>query len=79
MPTVLRIDGFRFFFYADEGNEPAHVHVEHGEDRAKFWLVPVSLAWADGFNATEVNRVLKIVRENAEFLLERWNEFFTRS
>lgn len=79
MPTVLRIDGLRFFFYADEGNEPAHVHVERGEDRAKFWLTPVSLAWANGFNAMEVNKVLRIVRENVELFLERWNEFFTRS
>jgi hypothetical protein len=42
MPTVLRVEGFRFFFYSKEGNEPAHVHVEHQENRAKFWLFPVS-------------------------------------
>jgi Domain of unknown function (DUF4160) len=79
MPTVLRIEGFRFFFYSKEGNEPAHVHVERGEDRAKFWLSPVSLVWADGFNASEINKLLRIVRENAVFFLERWNEFFTHN
>ena len=29
MPTVLRIDGHRFFFYSLEGQEPPHIHVEH--------------------------------------------------
>lgn len=28
MPTILRLLGFRFFFYSNEGTEPAHVHVE---------------------------------------------------
>lgn len=28
MPTIFRIDGYRFFFYSGEGNEPPHVHVE---------------------------------------------------
>lgn len=29
MPTVLRLQGFRFFFYLSEGNplEPAHIHI----------------------------------------------------
>ncbi len=36
MPTVLRVDGFRFFFYSNEGNEPAHIHVQKAEKYAKF-------------------------------------------
>ncbi|MBC7467314.1 MAG: DUF4160 domain-containing protein [Bdellovibrio sp.] len=27
MPTILRKNGFRFFFYSNEGEEPAHIHV----------------------------------------------------
>ena len=44
MPTVLRVAGFRFFFYSLEGSEPPHIHVEHGDNVAKFWLSPVDLA-----------------------------------
>jgi hypothetical protein len=40
MPTVLRVGGYRFFFYSREGKEPAHVHVEQAERYAKFWLNP---------------------------------------
>src|SRR5262245_19824181 len=31
MPTVLRVGPFRFFFYAGDGGEPPHVHVERDE------------------------------------------------
>jgi len=44
MPTVMRIAGYRFFFYSNEGSEPAHVHVQSGDGEAKFWLNPIELA-----------------------------------
>jgi hypothetical protein len=44
MPTVLRIMGYRFFFYSLEGHEPPHIHVERDEKLAKYWLDPVELA-----------------------------------
>lgn len=43
MPTVLRIGPSRFFFYAGDGNEPPHVHVERDDGEAKFWLEPIRL------------------------------------
>ena len=27
MPTVLRWEGYRAFFYSNEGSEPPHLHV----------------------------------------------------
>jgi hypothetical protein len=29
VPVVLRVGGFKFFFFSDEGNEPVHIHVEY--------------------------------------------------
>jgi hypothetical protein len=40
MPTVLRSGPYRFFFYAGDGSEPPHVHVERDDSEAKFWLGP---------------------------------------
>ena len=40
MPTILRIKGFRFFSLA--GGEPPHIHIEHGDKVAKFWLNPIN-------------------------------------
>ena len=77
MPTVLRLEGFRFFFWSNERNEPAHIHVRRDDDEAKFWLAPVRLAWNDDFNATTLNRLHRLVRENETFFLEKWNEYFT--
>jgi hypothetical protein len=35
MPVVLRIRGFKFYFYANEGDEPPHIHVDKGGATAK--------------------------------------------
>lgn len=38
MPTILMIPGWRFFFYANERNEPIHIHCRKGDAEAKYWL-----------------------------------------
>jgi len=45
MPVVFRLNGFKFFFYSNEGDprEPPHIHVTKGGAKAKFWLRPVAL------------------------------------
>ena len=76
MPTVLRVKGFRFFFFSNEGAEPPHIHVEYAENYAKFWLEPVELQRSIGFNAAEISELGKIVKDNKKILKERWYEFF---
>jgi hypothetical protein len=78
MPTVLRVSGFRFFFYSLEGSEPPHIHVEHGDKVAKFWLEPVSVAESHGFRSHELNRLRAMVIENRERFREAWNGYFGR-
>jgi hypothetical protein len=76
MPTVLRVKGYRFFFFSLEGQEPPHVHVEAAEKFAKFWLTPVSLAKSRGFRSGELAEVQRVVEENRALFEERWNEHF---
>ena len=76
MPTVLRIGGYRFFFYANENGEPHHVHVQRERMLAKFWLKPVSLVGSSGFAAQELNRLLGLVETNQQTFVESWDEFF---
>lgn len=78
MPTVLRIDGYRFFFYSLEGSEPPHIHIERGDETAKYWLNPVSLAQSRGFRSHELNRVRALVIEHRATFLEAWNVYFGR-
>ena len=76
MPTVLRVGPLRFFFYAGDGAEPPHTHVERDDSEAKFWLDPVRLERSRGFRRKEINRIRGLVEEHREQLLESWNEFF---
>jgi hypothetical protein len=78
MPTILRTSGLRFFFYSLEGLEPPHIHVEHGDKVAKFWLDPVILAESHGFRSHELNRLRMLVIENRVRFLEAWNAHFRR-
>jgi len=76
MPTLLRVEGFRFFFYSNERQEPPHVHVEKGDGEAKLWLQPVELAYSNGLTPAELRRVRELVFEHQATFVERWNEHF---
>ena len=76
MPTVLRVGPYRFFFYASDRPEPAHIHVERDENRAKFWLGPVRLQDSGGFRGPELARVAALVAEHEATLRSAWDEYF---
>jgi Domain of unknown function (DUF4160) len=76
MPTVLRVGPYRFFFYSEEGNEPAHVHVEAAEKRAKYWMMPTEQVWNDGFRSGELKEIEQILVAHLDSLLEAWHAFF---
>jgi hypothetical protein len=76
MPTVLRINAYRFYFYSHEPNEPAHVHIDRDDSTAKFWLEPVALAKNIGFSAKELRKLQSLVEENKVMLAEAWYEYF---
>jgi len=46
------------------------------EKYAKFWLTPIQLAEAFGYNKKEVQRIQNIIAEHSELLKEAWNEHF---
>jgi len=77
LPTVLWIGPYRFFFYAGDKNEPQHIHVEHENRVAKFWLDPVRLQNSGGFSRKDLGRLGKLVEENQEQLLRKWHEYFS--
>ena len=78
MPVALRVKGYRFFFFSLEGHEPPHIHVEQAERFAKFWLNPVALVKSRGFRSNELTEIQRIIEENRETLLEKWDEHFSR-
>ena len=76
MPTVLYIGPYRFFFYANENDEPSHIHVQREHLLAKFWLKPASLAKSRGFSAQELNKLSGIVEANLATFQKAWDDFF---
>ena len=77
MPEILRLKGYRFFFFSREGREPAHIHVEQADRYAKFWLQPVQLAKSEGFRSSELAEIRSLVENNQNLFVEKWNEYFS--
>ena len=75
MPTILRINEFRFFFYSNE-HLPVHIHIEKDNKTAKFNIEEVELVKARGFNASELKEMRKLVNENVELFKNKWDEYF---
>lgn len=77
MPTVLFLNGFKFFFYSNENNEPVHIHVRKGNGEGKVWLEPVAqTVWMTGFTKQEESAVWQIVADNEQLFKNKWYEYF---
>ena len=74
MPIVLRVKGYRFWFYEADLDEPAHVHVGKEGQEAKYWLDPVRMARAGRFRPVELREIERIIDDNRDFLLNAWQE-----
>jgi len=77
MPTVIIINGYRFFFYSNEGNEPIHIHIEKADGVAKVWLVPVRVDYFHGFTSRQQKEIIDLTNQNKELFIKKWNEYFS--
>jgi len=75
MPTILHLQGYRFFFYVND-HPPIHIHVEKGGGTAKFNLYPLELVKSKKFNASEISDIRKLVEKNRELFKIKWHEHF---
>jgi len=79
MPVILRVNGFKIFFYADEGSEPIHIHAIYAGKQSKFWIYPeIKLADNKNMSQKELKKLKKILEENEKIIVEAWNEFKSR-
>jgi len=77
MPTILIVNGYRFFFYSNENDEPIHVHIEKAEGNAKYWLEPdLEEAYSYGFTTRQRKEIRLITDNNQQQLIIAWNEYF---
>jgi hypothetical protein len=79
MPVIFRYEGYRFFFFSNEGNplEPCHVHVRKSGAIAKFWVTPeIKLAESYGLTSTELRKLHTLIHDNKPLIEEKWHEYF---
>ena len=79
MPTILLIRGWRLFFYANERDEPPHIHARKGEIECKYWLYSedFDIGEAYAYNASPANRrqIRRIIFENFDYLVAEYERF----
>jgi len=87
LPEVFRKNGWRFFFYSNEGNEPIHegnepihIHCKNSEKICKYFIdkenKKIFLAFEKNLNKSDFNEVEKLINENIDLIIKKWNEFF---
>ena len=58
MPTVFKIDGFRFFFFSDE-HTPVHIHVEKGDGYMRVELQTLKITQKQNFKKSDEKKISK--------------------
>ena len=75
MPTVLKIDGYRFFFFSDE-HTPEHIHIEKGDSYIRIEIESLKVTNSYNINSKETKKLVKLVTEHKDKLREAWDEYF---
>ncbi len=74
MPKVMDYRGYRFSFFSQDCAEPPHIHVTKDNSAAKFWLRPIALQDAWGYNKSDLNELQDVISDSVDLILVRWNE-----
>ncbi len=72
MFTLLKVDGFKFYFWTQENFEPAHFHVSKGAASAKWFLDPLKEAWTKGMSQEDKARIAQLAQANGAIWLAEW-------
>ncbi len=67
MPTIFKIDGYRFFFFSDE-HTPEYIHIEKADVYARIEIKNLIVTDSYNLNSKELKKLLKLVSENKEKL-----------
>ena len=75
-PTILRVKGYRFYFFSREERR-AHVHVQHADGEAKFWIDPgVELAANFSLKPKQVTEAQNLIEEHLNEIRNAWTKHF---
>jgi hypothetical protein len=73
------ISGWRVFFYANERNEPIHVHCQKAECEAKYWIDMEHFDFIEAYSYNMSPRDKRIIRQilfnHFDYIVEQWDQF----
>ncbi len=76
MPTILKMKGYRFFFFSREELRQ-HVHIQCQKGEAKFWLEPqIELAKNYKLSRKELGEIERIIEDHHKDFKKAWEEHF---
>ena len=80
MPTILLVQGWRLFFYSNEGNEPLHIHARKADAECKFWLHPETFEieedWSYNLTPPLRREIRRIIFEHYDIIAAEWGKYF---
>ena len=81
MPELFRFFGFSFFFFSRE-HEPIHIHVEGNDGYVIFDydkdINKFRLREKHNVKSNDLKRIEKVVEDNRDIIVKRWNEYFNK-
>lgn len=83
MPNLFSISGYKVYFWANENDEPIHVHVSKGrpsKNSTKLWLTKSGgcIVASNGSHipTKELQELMDIISAQYFLICAKWKEFF---
>ena len=71
--------GWRLFFYANERNEPVHIHCKKGDSECKYWLdienFNIQEAYIYNYSPRDKRELKKIIYQHFDYIASEWDKF----
>lgn len=84
MPSLFLIFVYKIYFWANEGNEPVHVHVSKGKPSpsvTKIWITRAGgtiVVNSSRIPKKDLAKIEAFVQSNAVNIVNAWNNVFNR-
>lgn len=83
MPNLFTVSGYKIYFWANENNEPIHVHISKGKpspNGTKIWLTKkggcILATNACQIPKKELNTLMTIISAQFFLICAEWEKFF---
>ncbi len=83
MPSLFTIGSYRIYFWANENNEPIHVHVSKGhpsQNSTKIWITRkggcIVANNKSNIPQKELNELTEIISAQYFLICDEWKKFF---